>query len=142
QAKETINRRVDELGLREASVTTRDEDIIVEVPGSNRAQFDEIKEIIRKTARLEFKMVDDEADFFAKDKVPDNTVPEGIDIRFEQVPAGLDEQGQKRSVRSNYASVDIPAEWEGKKTSEDEEARKAAMNAALDKLKSWVKTLP
>src|SRR5262249_24432866 len=33
QAKETIGRRVDELGLREAAVTTRDEDIIIEVPG-------------------------------------------------------------------------------------------------------------
>ena len=142
QAKETINRRVDELGLREASVTTRDEDIIVEVPGSNRAQFDEIKEIIRKTARLEFKMVDDEANFFDKENVPDNTVPPGIDIRFEQVPAGLDEQGQKKTVRSHYASIDIPAEFEGKSTAEDEEARKQAMAAALDKLKAWVNTLP
>ncbi|MGH7437041.1 MAG: hypothetical protein ACRENE_15310, partial [Polyangiaceae bacterium] len=34
QAKDTVSRRVDELGLREAAVTTRDEDIIVEVPGS------------------------------------------------------------------------------------------------------------
>lgn len=142
QAKETVNRRVDELGLREASVTTRDEDIIVEVPGSNRAQFEEIKEIIRKTARLEFKMVDDEANFFSKENIPPNTIPQGIDIRFEQVSAGLDERGQKKSVRSDYASIDIPAEFDGKKTSEDEEARKKAMQAALDKLKAWVKTLP
>lgn len=142
QAKDTVMRRVDELGLREASVTTRDEDIIVEVPGSNRAQFEEIKEIIRKTARLEFKMVDDEADFFNKDKVPDNTVPQGIDIRFEQVSAGLDERGQKKSVRSHYASIDIPAEFEGKKTAEDEEARKKAMDASLKKLKGWIATLP
>ena len=60
QAKDTVNRRVDELGLREASVTTRDEDIIVEVPGEDEKSFDAIKEIIRRTARLEFKMVDDE----------------------------------------------------------------------------------
>ena len=59
QAKDTVSRRVDELGLREAAVTTRDEDIIVEVPGSDEASFASIKEIIRKTARLEFKMVDD-----------------------------------------------------------------------------------
>jgi hypothetical protein len=32
-------RTIDELGLREASVTTRDEDIIVEVPGENKAAF-------------------------------------------------------------------------------------------------------
>jgi len=59
QAKDTVSRRVDELGLREASVTTRDEDIIVEVPGSNEQSFRDIKETIRRTARLEFKMVDD-----------------------------------------------------------------------------------
>ena len=66
QAKDTISKRVDELGLREASVTTRDEDIIIEVPGKDQAQFEAIQEIIRKTARLEFKMVDDEANFFEK----------------------------------------------------------------------------
>ena len=59
QAKDTVSRRVDELGLREASVTTRDEDIIVEVPGSDQQSFRDIKETIRRTARLEFKMVDD-----------------------------------------------------------------------------------
>ncbi len=74
QAKDTINKRVDELGLREASVTTRDEDIIVEVPGENQAAFDEIKDIIRRTARLEFKMVDvaDMRDYFGKYKEADN----------------------------------------------------------------------
>ncbi len=73
QAKDTINKRVDELGLREASVTTRDEDIIVEVPGENQAAFDKIKDTIRKTARLEFKMVDvvGQRDFFSKYKEAD-----------------------------------------------------------------------
>jgi len=33
---------------------------------SDPATFDNIKETIRRTARLEFKMVDDEADFFGK----------------------------------------------------------------------------
>jgi preprotein translocase subunit SecD len=36
QAREIILRRVDELGLREAAVSTRDEDIIVEVPGEDQ----------------------------------------------------------------------------------------------------------
>ncbi len=74
QAKDTVNKRVDELGLREASVTTRDEDIIVEVPGENKAAFEEIKDIIRRTARLEFKMVDvvGQRDFFSRYKEADN----------------------------------------------------------------------
>ncbi|MBX3205908.1 MAG: protein translocase subunit SecD [Labilithrix sp.] len=138
QAKDTVNRRVDELGLREASVTTRDEDIIVEVPGSNRAQFEEIKEIIRKTARLEFKMVDDEADFFGK--VDEKSVPEGIEIRIENAPLGED-KGQKQNARRQFFSIKIPAEVDGKSTKEDEVVRVKAMQAALDKLKEFVKTL-
>ncbi len=138
QAKDTVNRRVDELGLREASVTTRDEDIIVEVPGSNRAQFDEIKEIIRKTARLEFKMNDDEADFFGK--VDEKTVPEGIEIRVETAPLGED-KGQKQNGRRTFFAIKIPNEFEGKNVKEDEIARSKAMNAALEKLKGFVKTL-
>ncbi len=138
QAKDTVNRRVDELGLREASVTTRDEDIIVEVPGSNRAQFEEIKEIIRKTARLEFKMVDDEADFFGK--IDEKSVPEGIEIRIENAPLGED-KGQKQSARRQFFSIKIPSEFEGKNTKDDEVARSKAMQASLDKLKSYVKTL-
>ncbi|HVJ91501.1 MAG TPA: hypothetical protein VM580_16975, partial [Labilithrix sp.] len=135
QAKETVNRRVDELGLREASVTTRDEDIIVEVPGSNRGQFEEIKEIIRKTARLEFKMVDDDADFFGK--IDDKTVPEGIEIRIENAPLGED-KGQKQNARRQFLSIKIPAEFEGKNVKEDEVVRTKAMQVALDKLKGYV----
>jgi preprotein translocase subunit SecD len=138
QAKETVNRRVDELGLREASVTTRDEDIIVEVPGSNRAQFEEIKEIIRKTARLEFKMVDDEADFFGK--IDEKSVPEGIEIRIENAPLGED-KGAKQHQRRQFFSIKIPNEFEGKNVKEDEVARSKAMQAALEKLKAYVKTL-
>jgi preprotein translocase subunit SecD len=138
QAKDTVNRRVDELGLREASVTTRDEDIIVEVPGSNRAQFEEIKEIIRKTARLEFKMVDDESDFFGK--IDEKSVPEGIEIRIENAPLGED-KGQKQNARRQFFSIKIPSEFEGKSTKDDEIVRQKAMQASLEKLKAYVKSL-
>mgnify|MGYP001051950283 FL=1 len=138
QAKDTINRRVDELGLREASITTRDEDIIVEVPGSNRSQFEEIKEIIRKTARLEFKMVDDEADFFAK--IDEKTIPEGIEVRIENAPLG-EEKGQKQNARRQFLSTKIASEFEGKHVKDDEVARTKAMQVALDKLKAYVATL-
>ena len=66
QAKDTINRRVDELGLREAAVTVRDEDIIIEVPGEDERTFKEIRDIISQTARLEFKILDDSNDFLGK----------------------------------------------------------------------------
>jgi preprotein translocase subunit SecD len=151
QAKDTVNRRVDELGLREASVTTRDEDIIVEVPGSNRAQFDEIKEIIRKTARLEFKMLDDDADFFGK--IDDKSVPDSkpidpedpsalakFEIRIENSPIGED-KGQRQSARRQYIAVRIPQTYLGKNTKEDEVARTKAMQKTLDVLKEYIKSL-
>jgi preprotein translocase subunit SecD len=123
QAKETVNRRVDELGLREASVTTRDEDIIVEVPGENEKAFDEIKDIIRRTARLEFKMVDDPADFFGR--VQGDMIPgeQGITIFPENAP-----DGPGKSVSSHYARmVKRPTE---------------TMNECRERMKAWVKTLP
>lgn len=122
QAKETVGRRVDELGLREASVTTRDEDIIVEVPGQDEKTFNEIKEIIRRTARLEFKMVDDGTPFF---NVPAKDVPsgEGIAIQWEQAP-----DGPGKTVKTYYATID-------KRPDE-------SMNDTLDRFKKWTSTLP
>jgi preprotein translocase subunit SecD len=109
QAKDTVSRRVDELGLREAAVTTRDEDIIVEVPGSNEESFRDIKETIRRTARLEFKMVDDAASdkvfgppALKADDLPDG---EGIAQYEENTPDGLDASGHRKSVRAFYARM-------------------------------------
>jgi len=123
QAKDTVNRRVDELGLREANTTTRDEDIIVEVPGESQKAFEDIKEIIKKTARLEFKMVDDEADFFGK--VKDDELPEGegIAIYQENAPAG-----PGKTVQTHFARM----------TKRDNET----MTQTRERFKKWVATLP
>ncbi len=98
QAREIILRRVDELGVREASVSTRDEDIIVEVPGNRQADFDTIRELISQTARLEFKVLDDEDDFLAplaRSARPE-TLPEGLEFRVENAPIGLDASGDQK----------------------------------------------
>ncbi|AUX44102.1 preprotein translocase subunit SecD [Sorangium cellulosum] len=90
QAKETVLRRVDGLGLKEASVTTRDEDVIVEVPGDDDRAFDQIRDIISQTARLEFKMVDDDTDFFepiAK-SAKEADLPKGLTFSIENAPVG------------------------------------------------------
>jgi preprotein translocase subunit SecD len=91
QAKDTINRRVDELGLREAAVTVRDEDIIIEVPGEDERTFKEIRDIISQTARLEFKMLDDSTDFFGQvmKTVKEEDLPKGVTLNNpEQVSVG------------------------------------------------------
>ncbi len=122
QAKETIGRRVDELGLREASVTVRDEDIIIEVPGNDKDAFEDIKETIRKTARLEFKMVDDEADFFGAIKDGPELEAEAISIYTERAPAG-----PGKEVNSHFARL-VRREGE-------------TQPQALVRFKNWTKNL-
>jgi preprotein translocase subunit SecD len=85
QARETIGNRIDGLGLKEAAVTAQGTDIIVEVPGADEAAFERIRDIISKTARLEFQIVDDEARFVA-----DLTdLPDGITKQTEAASAGV-----------------------------------------------------
>jgi preprotein translocase subunit SecD len=122
QAKETVNRRVDELGLREANVTSRDEDIIVEVPGENEKTFNDIKEIIRRTARLEFKMVDDVGDFFGRVKDEELPEGEGLSIYQENAP-----DGPGKSTVTHFARM----------VKRDNET----IQECHERLKKWVATL-
>jgi len=134
QAREIILRRVDELGLREASVSTRDEDIIVEVPGEDESTFTEIRDIISQTARLEFKMVDDETDYFGPlqekartDEAFAQKLPAGLEFRQEVAPVGLDDEGERITKTVVYAYL----EKQGEETTQD----------ALKRFKKWVETL-
>lgn len=125
QAKETINRRVDELGLREAAVTVRDEDIIIEVPGEDERTFKEIRDIISQTARLEFKILDDGTDFFgeATKGVKEEDLPKGVTINnVENAPLG---PGQTKPV--HFARVKRDAN--------------ETMKEARARLTEWVSTL-
>jgi preprotein translocase subunit SecD len=147
QAKDTVNKRVDELGLREAAVTVRDEDIIVEVPGKDDKAFEEIKEIIRRTARLEFKMVDDEGSvaFFSKiqgdeDEFNKREETKGIEPMKENVSAG-----PGRSVEAQF--VRIKRDTSTKLRDRDKEGnltgkpREETQQECLKRLKEWTKTL-
>ena len=49
QAMETITNRIDELAVKETSITARGETIVVEVPGQDQAYFQQIRDIIRRT---------------------------------------------------------------------------------------------
>ncbi|MBM4361239.1 MAG: protein translocase subunit SecD [Deltaproteobacteria bacterium] len=129
QAKDIVHRRIDEMGLREASVSTRDEDIIIEVPGEDEASFAYIRDIIGQTARLEFKLVDDETDFFgpiARTATPES-LPSGIRFDRETVPLGVDESGEPRARANTYVFM---ARSEGETSTQ-----------ALSRLKEWTGTL-
>ena len=58
QAIETIRKRIDASGVVEPSITRRGEsDIIVQLPGLQESQFEQIKSVIGQTAQLHFQMV-------------------------------------------------------------------------------------
>jgi len=97
QARETISNRVDALGLREASVTAQNADIIVEVPGADEAAFQRMRDLISKTARLEFQIVDDDSTFV--EELTD--LPEGITRHTETVSAGT----SKPAVTMSYIAA-------------------------------------
>ena len=59
QAIETIRGRVDKFGVAEPSIVRKGDDIVIELPGLKEADFERIKNIIGRTAQLEFKIVDD-----------------------------------------------------------------------------------
>ena len=123
QAKETIGRRVDELGLREAAVTVRDEDIIIEVPGQDEKTFVEIREIISKTARLEFKLVDDTVDFFRPIQTGSGEgLPQGVSFFAEEAPVGPGKTNRVTQARMARA----PGE---------------TMKQARDRFREWLSTL-
>ena len=60
-ATEVVRRRIDELGTREPTIIRQgDNRIVVQVPGLSDPQA--LKDLLGKTARLEFKLVDQTAD--------------------------------------------------------------------------------
>ncbi|MBN1605345.1 MAG: protein translocase subunit SecD [Polyangiaceae bacterium] len=131
QAREIILRRVDALGLREAAVSTRDEDIIIEVPGESEKQFDTIREIVSQTARLEFKLLDDGNPYMKEladnSKAASQSLPAGLEFHTENAPDGLDSNGDPKSISNTYAYLPI--------------AEKETAQQTLDRLKAWAETL-
>lgn len=129
QARDIILRRVDELGLREASVSSRDEDIIVEVPGEDEKGFATIRNTISQTARLEFKLLDDETDFFGaiQKTAKAESLPEGLEFQLENAPLGKDADGEKRTKANTYALL--------------RKGPKETSTQALQRMREWVATL-
>jgi preprotein translocase subunit SecD len=84
QALETIRNRIDQLGVRETTVAREgDTDILVQLPGIQDPE--RAKELIGKTAVLEFKLVDDSHNL--QDAIQ-NGPPPGDEILYGPVDRG------------------------------------------------------
>ncbi len=117
QAQETIKSRIAELGISEANVRARDIDISVEVPGADESRFQQIRQIISQTARLEFKICDDGAAFVGE--LPAADLPEGITRRS----VGGISAGEGSSVTDTYLFTEGPGDCPEGVTPPDGEAR-------------------
>jgi len=62
QAVKTVRERVDEDGIAEPTVIQKDDQIIVELPGLADDATARVKELIARTAKLEFKIVANDSD--------------------------------------------------------------------------------
>ncbi|MFW5876316.1 MAG: protein translocase subunit SecD [Myxococcota bacterium] len=118
QTKRTITNRIDELQIRETNVMARGNDIIVEVPGADDAMFDRIRDIISRTARLEFKVVADEDSTDLLNELGE--LPDDITRETEVVSAGPDNpqvvstylraegEGARGDLMEFVDTVDVP----------------------------------
>lgn len=59
QAIRTVRDRIDEKGVVEPTVISKGDNIIVELPGLDKVAIARVKDLIERTAKLEFKIVDE-----------------------------------------------------------------------------------
>ncbi len=65
-AVSTIRERINEKGVAEPSVVEKGDEILVELPGLDKDSVQETRDIIARTAKLEFKVVDDGSEYMRK----------------------------------------------------------------------------
>ena len=95
QAVKTVRERVDEDGVAEPTVIQKDDQIIVELPGLADEAINRVKELIARTAKLEFKIVANDspvmkAIFAHVGSVETPRDPEAIDQGIKAYPDGWD----------------------------------------------------
>ncbi len=106
----TIRERIDEKGIAEPTVVEKGDEILVELPGLNKDVIQETRDIIARTAKLEFKVVDNGSEFMRK--VYGKIAPLGNDAGEDEGKA-TDPEAEALGIR---ASID---QW----TPEDGSAR-------------------
>lgn len=108
EALSRIERRIDEMGVKETNVTARGESIVIEVPGSDQSYFQQIEDIVGRTARLEFRLCADGPSVLQRWSEPGANLPEGVTIQSESAPGGQGPDGQTRAVTNYYFSARGP----------------------------------
>ena len=110
QGIETIRDRVDKLGVAEPTIIKKGTDIIVELPGLKPADFERIKNIIGRTAQLEFKIVDDGPEYMKKvaARCPSATRRRRCADRHRRRHRGLERGGLGQAARGRLPALEEP----------------------------------
>lgn len=102
QAIETIRKRIDTMGVAEPSISRRgDSDIIVQLPGLDEAAFEQTKDVIARTAMLEFLLVSAQSDSFLASTA---VTADGL----TQVPGNPATSASLAPLQAAYAGVTPP----------------------------------
>jgi preprotein translocase subunit SecD len=124
-AVSTIRERINEKGVSEPSVVEKGDDIIVELPGNpDDPVMLETRDIIARTAKLEFKVVDDGAEYMSKlfkhvgsvgqDDKPSDDLAQKLDIKAK-VDQWRPEEGGGNHVDYYLEAYDrnesVPVAW-------------------------------
>ena len=62
----TIRERINEKGVSEPTVVEKGDEIVVELPGLDKEAIQETRDIIARTAKLEFKVVDNNSEYMKR----------------------------------------------------------------------------
>jgi len=96
-ATEVVRRRIDELGTREPTIVRQGESrIVVQVPGLQNPQA--LKDLLGKTAKLEFKLVDEAGSADAAALMANRAPPGSQVLPYPENPQGPPRIAVKRSV--------------------------------------------
>ena len=122
QAKEVITQRVNKYGLTEPSIQVQgSRRIIVELPDEKNPEV--VRELLSKTARLEFKMVRNDADAIALFAEINNIVREddGTSERTDEAPADedvADETPEETTDATDTSATDADTTSDGTDTAD------------------------
>ena len=111
QAIKTVRDRVSSKGVSEPSIVRKGDDIIVELPGLDEEQIDRVKTLIKRTAKLEFKIADDGSQYMETLArfVNEDQAAKDKKIGFDNETWRHDESGNRFS--DTYLQAQNRIEW-------------------------------
>ncbi|HWN67816.1 MAG TPA: protein translocase subunit SecD [Haliangium sp.] len=111
QAVITIRDRIDKRGVAEPSVKSKGSQIVVELPGLREEEIERVKDLIGRTAKLEFKMVEDGSEFMRNLYAHVDQDAKAKELKIEVGVDGWTHDESGRSFQDWYLSAKDYEEW-------------------------------